>query len=270
MDWDLLYRKHIEKCTNQNILEGEYYENHHIVPRYQGGGNELENLVRLTHPQHITAHYILWRLHNNVEDKIAYKMMQGQTLEGKMLIQKLAVNKSLEHGREYITELFKDKKRVNEIMKKRKETRCKNNNGNYYSQKSLDLLSQNTALRTLSNESINKRKKSHKETIANMTPEERSKKFGSHKEKHPFWGKERKGKKAANYGKTKGLYEIITPTKEVIYYKSLKEMMINGWSEKTIKTWRNEGIITKPKFGGKPSKWIGYEIKYTPNKKYGT
>ena len=196
MNWGILYNRHIEKCRKQILLEGEYYEKHHIMPRYQGGGNESENLVKLTHSQHITAHYILWRLYNNLEDKVAYKMMQGRTVEGQIVKQKLAVEKSLEYGREYITEIFKDKERVEEILAKRKETRYKNNNGKYYPQTILNQFSQNTCLRSLSCESIEKRKKTQKETLSNMSPEERSIKFGNHKENHPFWGVSRKGEKA--------------------------------------------------------------------------
>jgi hypothetical protein len=42
-----------------------------------------------------------------------------------------------------------------------------------------------------------------------------------------------------------------------------------GFDEGTIKRNRNKGIITKPKAAGKPSKWVGYKIEYTKNKKYG-
>lgn len=262
MDWNILYKKHIEKCQSQNLLEGEYYEKHHIIPKYQGGGNESKNLVKLTHHQHIMAHYILWRLYGNLEDKIAYKMMQGQTIEGRILKQELAIKNSLKYGREYVTKMFKDEKKVEEIMIKRRETRCKNNNGNYYSQVTLHQFSENTPLKCLSKESIEKRKKSHKKTLSKMTPEERSLKFGKHKENHPFWGKERKGEKAANYGQSKGSYKVWTPEGEILHFKSLKEIMSYGFDEKTTKNWRNKGTIAKPKTGGRPSKWVGYTIEY--------
>jgi hypothetical protein len=118
-------------------------------------------------------------------------------------------------------------------------------------------------------EAVKKMNKSRAETIAKMTPEERSQKFGNHKENHPFWGKERKGKKAANYGKSKGQYQVWTPEGEILHFKSLKKMMIYGFDEGTIKRNRNKGIISKPKTGGRPSKWVGYEIKYTEDKNYG-
>ena len=62
-----------------------------------------------------------------------------------------------------------------------------------------------------SKESVKKAMKKRAKTIAKMTPEERSQKFGNHKENHPFWGKERKGKKAANWGNSKGSYKVLTP-----------------------------------------------------------
>jgi hypothetical protein len=118
-------------------------------------------------------------------------------------------------------------------------------------------------------EAVKKMNKSRAETIAKMTPEERSKKFGSHKENHPFWGKDRKGEKAANYGQSKGHYQVCTPEGKMLHFKSLKRMMTYGFDEGTIKRNRNKGIISKPKTGGRPSKWIGYEIKYTANENYG-
>jgi hypothetical protein len=118
-------------------------------------------------------------------------------------------------------------------------------------------------------EAIKKMNKSRAETIAKMTPEERSQKFGNHKENHPFWGKERKGKKAANYGKSKGEYIVLSPEGDKLYFKSLRKMMEYGFDEGTIKRNRNKGKIQKPKKGGRPSKWIGYEIKYQQNINYG-
>jgi len=38
---------------------GEYSESHHIVPRCEGGGNEPENLIRLSARDHLFAHLIL-------------------------------------------------------------------------------------------------------------------------------------------------------------------------------------------------------------------
>ena len=120
-----------------------------------------------------------------------------------------------------------------------------------------------------SKESVAKAMKTRSETISKMTPKERSEKFGNHKENHPFWGVSRKGKKAANYGQSKGSYKVRSPEGEIVCYYSLKEIMNAGFDEGTIKRNRNKGTITKPKKGGRPSKWVGYEIKYKNNNNYG-
>lgn len=40
-----------------------YVERHHVVPRCLGGGNQRENIVRLTPEEHYLAHQLLVRLH---------------------------------------------------------------------------------------------------------------------------------------------------------------------------------------------------------------
>jgi hypothetical protein len=40
-----------------------YYEKHHILPRCMGGGDEPENLVRLTPEEHYVAHQLLVKMH---------------------------------------------------------------------------------------------------------------------------------------------------------------------------------------------------------------
>lgn len=53
------------------------------------------------------------------------------------------------------------------------------------------------------------------------------------------------------------------------YITGIQAQFFNLFSEKTVKNWRNNGVISKPKKGGRPSKWVGYEIKYKRNKNYG-
>ena len=118
-------------------------------------------------------------------------------------------------------------------------------------------------------ESNEKRSHGVKKYMQSLSSEQRSKIYGKHKENHPMWGKCRKGEKAANYGKSKGTYEIITPEGEVINFPSLKKLMDYGFDEGTIKRNRNNGTIQKPKRGGRPSKWVGYTIKYKRNQEYG-
>lgn len=223
MNWNLLYKKHIEKCKSKPILEGKIYHKHHIIPRSSGGGDIEDNLITLEYKDHVIAHYILYKSNPTNSNWIAYRLMSG---------------------------IDEDKKKLVEKLK-------------------LDAISKRDLGKIGSKESVTKSMIKRAQTIKNMTPEERSNKFGNHKEKHPFWGVSRKGKKAANYGKSKGSYEVINPKGEITHYNSLKEIMNNGFDEGTIKRNRNKGKIQKPKNGGRPSKWVGYEIQYKNNKNYG-
>jgi len=56
---------------------GSLLERHRIVPGHQGGEYVPENCTYLTHRQHILAHYLLWRIHRNAGDRIAYRLMAG-------------------------------------------------------------------------------------------------------------------------------------------------------------------------------------------------
>lgn len=61
MDYAEHYRKLISKGRGR-VLVG-YAEHHHILPKCLGGGNEAENLVRLTAEEHYVAHQLLVKLH---------------------------------------------------------------------------------------------------------------------------------------------------------------------------------------------------------------
>jgi len=224
MDWNLLYKKHIEKCRNEPILEGETYHKHHITPRSAGGSDDESNLITLEYGNHVIAHYILWKANPTNSNWISYRLMSG---------------------------IDRDKKKLVEQLK-------------------LEAISKRSLGKIGSKSAVEKGKITRAKNVAKMTKEERSLAFGNHKEKHPFWGVDRKGEKAANYGKSKGSYIVWSPEGEKLYFKSLAEIMKAGFSEGIIKRQRNKGIITKPKKGGRPSnRWVGYTIEYTQSEKYG-
>jgi hypothetical protein len=278
INWEKIYNKLIEKNKNQILIEGQYYEKHHIIPRYLRGGNENSNLIYLTFREHILAHYILYRWKNNLEDKIAYKMMSGQTEEGRILKQQLAVKKANESNRnEILKELYKDKEFVKNASKKRKETLLKNNldnDGYYYSKESRKKMSakyKNNYEIYFNKEIIKKRSKSLKQTIDNMSQEEFYNKYQKHMEGplHPMFNKKRPGELAGNYGKSKGKYILITPKKEIIEFKGIKKVIEYGINELTIRKWSNKGIIQKDPKCNKPFKWAGYELQFIENPDYG-
>ena len=278
IEWEKIYNKLIKKNKNRLLIEDQYYEKHHIIPRYLGGGNENLNLIHLTFGEHILAHYILYRWKGNLEDKIAYKMMSGQTEEGRILKQQLAVKKANESNRgEILKELYKDKKFTENVVKKRKETMLKNNpdnDGYYLNQEARKKISISTKLnynKIHNKEAIKKRSKSLKQTIDNMSQEKFYERYQKHMEGplHPMYSKKRPGELAGNYGKSKGIYILITPEGEKIEFSGIKKLITYGINELTIRKWSNKGKIEKDPKCNKPFKWVGYEIQFIENPNYG-
>lgn len=77
MNYSKLYYKFIESFKNQVIEDGEYSESHHILPRYCGGSDDEDNLVRLTYRQHVFVHHLWARATNDPQAWYAFKMMKG-------------------------------------------------------------------------------------------------------------------------------------------------------------------------------------------------
>ena len=79
------YQKHydqlIENATNRSILESEYKESHHIIPRSIGGTDETENLVDLFPEEHLVAHLLLVKIHPN-NDKMIYAANMMSSFHG--------------------------------------------------------------------------------------------------------------------------------------------------------------------------------------------
>lgn len=71
IDWPILpenikyklkYEKFILSLKDRVIPEGQYFENHHIVPRSMGGSNDKTNLIKLLPREHYIAHAMLWKM----------------------------------------------------------------------------------------------------------------------------------------------------------------------------------------------------------------
>lgn len=65
MNYKRIYEEFIADRRTKEVPESEYGEVHHILPRCMGGGNEPENLIRLTPEDHYFAHLLLAHIHNN-------------------------------------------------------------------------------------------------------------------------------------------------------------------------------------------------------------
>lgn len=100
------YLRFIEHCRKKNYHPSEYLEKHHIVPRHDGGGDNEENLIRLSLKDHIIAHKIRYEIYGNKYDLAASSYMSGQSAEAKKAI--CSANGSKSKGRK-LTEEHKNK-----------------------------------------------------------------------------------------------------------------------------------------------------------------
>ena len=99
--------------------ENERTHKHHIIPRYMGGTDAAENLVEVTVTQHAMFHFCNFRLWNNEQDRIAWRMLSGQITadEAKIEAMKLGSKK----GIEALKEKFKDPENLREHKEKCKQ-----------------------------------------------------------------------------------------------------------------------------------------------------
>ena len=58
---------------------------HHILPRYRGGTDDQENLIRVTVKQHAMWHYCNWKLWSDTRDYCAWKGLAGEMSKRQIL-----------------------------------------------------------------------------------------------------------------------------------------------------------------------------------------
>ena len=85
---------------------------HHIIPRYEGGSDEPENLVTLTPIQHSMWHYAEWLRKGNKEDYCASRMILGDVNNPKFrkMTSELGIQKQRELAE--TSEEFREKQRA--------------------------------------------------------------------------------------------------------------------------------------------------------------
>lgn len=65
----------VNKVRCEQYAKGSGLHQHHIIPRHMGGTDDIENLTYLTVREHIIAHYLLWKIHNNPNDLRSMHML---------------------------------------------------------------------------------------------------------------------------------------------------------------------------------------------------
>ena len=61
MNYTLHYNRLVERARRRELTG--YVERHHIIPRCLGGGDEPDNIARLTAEEHFVAHQLLVKMH---------------------------------------------------------------------------------------------------------------------------------------------------------------------------------------------------------------
>lgn len=96
------YQKHYNNLMNTRILlkkeryelkkQGQYFEGHHILPKYLGGkgtshnGVNHPNIVFLTPREHFLAHWLFWRIKRDRQSALAlHKMMSNNKNQNRKL-----------------------------------------------------------------------------------------------------------------------------------------------------------------------------------------
>jgi hypothetical protein len=87
MDYKKVYDALIEKRRVRQPLNKDEKgcENHHIVPRSEGGTNVSENIIRLTVKEHIFAHQLLARIYDDQSSWFAAHLMLSMNKNNKCL-----------------------------------------------------------------------------------------------------------------------------------------------------------------------------------------
>jgi hypothetical protein len=80
------YLSFIEECKSKTYPPNTYLEEHHIVPKHDGGSDNSENLISLSFDDHILAHKIRYDVYGQVYDLAAYNLMCGFDGEGWRLL----------------------------------------------------------------------------------------------------------------------------------------------------------------------------------------
>lgn len=264
MEWQSIYNSLIEKARLENRSKdsGTYYEEHHIIPEHVGGSDEKENLVLLNFREHVLAHYILWRIHKRLGDRVMYLMRSGQKEEAQKLRVQMAVSSNRNGGKGFENwkgdkHPMKNPDKVKQMFETKRQ-RCGKSLMNM-DEEARHKISEKMKVITNKPEVKQKRANTIRAINATLTKEEKLKKYPRQKEKN------------ANWGRVKGYYEVINPLGKKIKYESQKEIIekLNITQSFLIRN-RNKGIILKeisylPNGSFNSGKWNGWEFKYYKN-----
>lgn len=261
MDYLYLYKKLITNRAQEKIKFKTH--SHHIIPKYLGGSDSQNNLVNLKVKDHAFAHWILYKLLKNLEDKVAYKMLLGKKKDAeKFRIQLSLIAYPPQKRKEFWKE--KNPSFSESCLRKSQETKLLKYNGGFFSEEGLlNIKRLCNSGEQHSQEAKLKTKQTLKLFMQNLTKEQRSKIYGRKGSQNGNFGKKRPNELAGNFGKSKGEYSVMSNDGEIIKFASLEKAMEYGFDEGVLKRNRNTNAPIKR------GKWAGYLVKFEENKEYG-
>jgi|GEM_PF-3362454 len=89
MNYARIYGEFIENRRLREPGLTGYVEKHHILPRSIGGGNEAENLIRLTAEDHFFAHLLLAKIHGGAMWAALHAMCVGRKHPGSRYLKRM-------------------------------------------------------------------------------------------------------------------------------------------------------------------------------------
>lgn len=75
MNYKRIYDKIISNAKNRVSNKDNYFEKHHIIPKFDNGVDNKDNLVKLTAREHYIAHLLLLKIYKNGKAYFAFKGM---------------------------------------------------------------------------------------------------------------------------------------------------------------------------------------------------
>lgn len=142
MDYLRVYNELIHEARTRDVV-GDYTEIHHVIPRSEGGSDDVTNLVNLTPREHYIAHKLLFLDNPTIKSRITtfWLMSNGHSVNSGRVYEELkrrfidimAAPKTEEHKRK-ISKALKGKPKSKDSIEKMKANlgdRSGKHNSNY-------------------------------------------------------------------------------------------------------------------------------------------
>jgi hypothetical protein len=84
MDYSKIYKDFIADRKTK-MIQADYFEKHHILPRVMGGSDAPENIVKLSAEDHFFAHILLSKIDVRQKHPLAMMMTGARHLKGRLL-----------------------------------------------------------------------------------------------------------------------------------------------------------------------------------------